>query len=404
MKSVKLLLQLLLPLTVIGIAVGITSAMYQNRPEVEEEVTVAPPPLVRFMEAQPEDYQHFITSQGTVRPAQETTLVAEVGGRILEVSPRFNEGDFVSKGEVLIRIDSRDYELEITAAKSAIAQGEVRRATEEQQAEIAIAEWKELGEGDPPPLLAREPQLAEVDASIKAAEANLQAARLRLSRTRIEAPYNARIRNTMVDVGQFVTPGTPLATIYSTDVAEVVLPIPTEDLDFVQLPEDFVGDATSDSEGPMVTLSARLGSRPATWQGRITRTLGEIDERSRMLQAVAEVKEPLRRREESQPPMKMGLFVNAQIQGKSAQSVFKLPRYAVRPDNTVLIVTDENSITIRPVNVLRSVGKEVIVSEGLQAGERICLSTMEVVVEGMKVRTDSAPAQAQASGEPSSRS
>jgi RND family efflux transporter MFP subunit len=222
---------------------------------------------------------------------------------------------------------------------------------------------------------------------VASAEANLITAERNLERTKIRAPYAGRLRRKNVDVGQFVTVGSPVATIYAVDSAEVRLPLPDDELAYVELPLHYRGERQR-QKGPAVTLRADFAGEVFEWTGRIVRTEGEIDPGSRMVHAVAEVKNPYGRGDDpDRPPLAVGLYVEAEIEGATAESVAVLPRSALRGRSQVLVITPDDRLEFRDVDLLRTTRESIYVRGGLQEGERVCLSPMEAVTDGMKVRT-----------------
>ena len=301
---------------------------------------------------------------------------------------------------MLLKIERREYELAITRAQAAIEQAKLRLTTERESATIARQEWDELGKGEPSPLLFREPQIAEVQASLAAAEAGLRQAQYDLERTVILAPFAGRVRSKQVDVGQFVQRGMAVATLYSVDVAEVKLPIPNAELEFCTLPLAY-RDSTTTRDGPTVRLTARFAGRNHVWKGRIVRTEGEIDARTRMVNAIAQVDDPYARGSSTgRPPLAVGMFVQAEIDGNVVRNVAELPRTALRTDNMVYVIDSADRLRFREVNVLRRQRERVLIRAGLEDGERVCVSTLETAVNGMQVRAteDLDASEAEATG------
>jgi RND family efflux transporter MFP subunit len=364
------------------------AAMVALRPEVETRAPEPQPPLVRVADVIPADIQLTVVSQGTVSPRTESQLVPEVAGRVTWVSPRFAAGAFFEEGEPLIRIDPHDYRLAVTRLAAEVARARLRLAQEEAEADVARREWAELGGGEASPLTLREPQLADAKAALEAAEANLATAERNLERTEIRAPYAGRVRRKSVDIGQFVTVGAPVATLYAVDYAETRLPLPDDELAYLDLPLHYRGESQRGT-GPRVTLRAEFAGRTFEWRGRIVRTEGEIDAASRMVHAVARVKDPYGRGDDpSRPPLAVGMFVEAEIEGRKVADVVVLPRAALRGGSQVLIVTPEQRLEFRDVELLRKGREEVVVASGLAAGELVCLSPLEAVTNGMRVRVD----------------
>jgi multidrug efflux pump subunit AcrA (membrane-fusion protein) len=198
------------------------------------------------------------------------------------------------------------------------------------------------------------------------------------------------VREERVDVGQFVARGAPLVTLYAVDYAEVRLPVPDRELSYLDLPLAFTDPAGR--EGPLVELGAEFAGRAHTWQGRIVRTEGEIDPRSRTVNVVARVEDPYGRASaERGVPLAVGLFVEAAIQGREVSDAVVLPRTALRDSQQVIVVDDESRLRFRRVDVLRVQGDEVVIGEGLSTGERVCISPLVAPVEGMSVRVEDDP-------------
>ena len=379
-----------LPFLVLGIAAIGAYGIFTSKPQPETRRPQVQFPLVRTVSVQREDLQLTVESQGTVGARTESQLVPEVPGRILEVAEFFVSGGFFQAGDVLVRIDPFDYRQAIVEARARVAQGQLRLAREKAEADVARREWEDLGdEEEPTALTLREPQIADARAALAAAEAGLERAERNLDRTEVRAPYDGRVRVKAVDVGHYVTPGAPMGTIYSVDFAEIRLPLPDAELAYLDLPLDYRGGARSGAN-PAVILRAEYGGRLHEWEGRIVRTEGEIDLRSRMVHVVASVPDPYRQ-VTGRPPLAVGMFVEAVIMGRVARDVAVLPRAALRTGGRVWVVDDEDRLWFRDVQVLRAEKDIVVVSDGLKNGDRVCLSPMEAVTDGMRVRTGDVP-------------
>lgn len=380
------LLKTVLPLTIVAVGAIVAVAMIKSRPEPETRATETELPFVRVLEVELEDVPLVVLSQGTVSPRTESTLVPQVAGSVIRVASSFASGGFFERDEVLLEIDAQDYRQAVVQARANVTRAELRLENELAEAEVARNEWDDLGEGEPTPLTLREPQVAEARAALEAARAALERTVRDLDRTKIRAPYAGRVRSKQVDVGQYVTPGTPLATIYAVDYAEIRLPLPDAELAFIDLPLDYRGEDGSGPR-PRVMLRANFAGRAHEWQGRLVRTEGEIDPRSRMIHAVARVKDPYGRgNDRDRPPLAAGLFVDAEIEGRTARSAAVLPRSAVHEEDRVLVLSEDDRLYWRPVEILRRTQDRVIISSGLAEGERVCVSPLAAVTDGMRVR------------------
>ena len=386
-------LRLILPFAIVIVGAVITMVMLKSRAPVATRAPEEYAPLVRVVIAEPQTHRFTVTTHGTVKPRTETALVSEVAGRVMSIAPSFAAGGYFEKDEVLVNIDARDYELAVVTAQGLVAQAQVRAELEEAQAEVAREEWQTLGGDKESPLATRELQLQEAKAALAAAEASLEVARRNLRRTRVRAPFACRVREKLADVGQYLTPGVPVAAIYAIDYAEVRLPIPDAQLAFLDLPFNYRGEK-SEMQGPEVLLSAEFGGGHREWVARIVRIEGEIDPVSRVVHAVAQVEDPYGRKIDGERmPLAVGLFVQADIAGREIENAVVLPRSAVRNGNRVLIVDDGDHIRFREVTILRFAGNRAIITDGLDRGEKICVSSLEAVTDGMKVRTAASPSQ-----------
>lgn len=355
------------------------------------------PPLVEVKAIEKEVYRTAETSQGEVASPTEIDLTTEVRGKLAEVSPALVSGGFFKAGETLARIDSSDYEAAVQRAKAEVARAQVAKITQEAEAAVALQEWQSLGEnrGEPSDLLLRKPQLAEADANLQAAMANLKKAEKDLERTVLTAPFNGRVRQKYADVGQFLRDADRVARIYSVEAAEVRLPLPIEKTRFLDLPLDYT-NADLKTEHP-VQLSATFGGQEFTWEARLDRVEGEVDPRTRMIYLVARVDQPyaLDPAHPNRPPLAVGMFVNARILGQEIQNAVEAPRQVMHDRDTVLVVTPSDKekqyhqINIRPVEVIQRNESTIVIRDGLNTGEKICISPLSIVTEGMLVRVES---------------
>ncbi len=385
MPIFRRVLQFLLPVIIITVAVLVAMTMIWNQPYVETRLPTVVPPGVRVHLVTLETAQVSVRSQGTVRPKTETELVPQIAGRILWVSPSFVAGGFFEQDEILLRIDPFDYQQTVISVRSQLAQSRLRLAQEEAEAEVAQREWESLGRGNPRELTLRKPQLNEARASVAAAEASLLRAERDLERSEIRAPYAGRLRTKSVDVGQFVTVGAPIGSIYAIDIAEVRLPLPDGELAYLNLPLTYRGETTQ--PGPRVTLQAIFAGATYEWGGRVVRTESEIDPVSRMVHVVAEVRDPYAPgTDPNRPPLAVGMFVEAEISGRDYNNVAVIPRAALRGRNQVLIVDSENRMHFRDIDILRATNESLYVSGGLVDGELVAVSALNSPTDGMLVQ------------------
>ena len=405
MKFLRLLLQILLPLVVIAGGAYLVYRIIKSKPQPIVQAVVNAGPLVRVQTAVLSNEALDVTARGSVEALRTVDLAAEVGGRIVKTHPAMRAGGTFSPNDVLVEIDATDYELMITQQAAAVARAELRLMQERAEGEAALRAWQQL-EGDRPadPLVRREPQIHDAELALAAAKAQQTRAETDLLRTRIQLPFSGRVRSVQADIGQTVQRGQRLAVVLDTTELEVRLPIPLHETAFLDLP---LGDRSDD--GPKVILTADFGGEACTWHGAIVRVEGEIDRRTRQLTAIARVTN-----EATTMPLLVGMFVEANIAGRTAKNVIRVPSSSLHSGDHVWIVeevaaagaeagsdavdTDAKDRTNaaskqpryrlrdRAVVVLRTEQDHAILQSGVTPGERICLSNLQAPIDGMTVR------------------
>jgi RND family efflux transporter MFP subunit len=381
--------QTLLSITMLAGAIATSALLYLNRPSTNIVEPVYVPVTVDVAEAVKQSLRIPVQAQGTVSPLRETSILSEVKGRVVEVSPSFIVGGFVSRDDVLLRIDPRDYQTNLLRTQAAIESAESNLAQEKGRAEVARKEWQKLPAGsqrsqEAKDLYLRKPQLELAEAQLLAARADLDTARDNLERTIIRAPYDALIRQKHTDLGQFVSGGTLLAEIFSVDYAEVRLPIPQSKLAYLELP-----GLTGYEQGSPIDLYTDVAGAVKHWTAQLHRTEGVFDERSRVLYTVARIQDPYGLQDPTSEPLRIGTFVNANIEGRELTDIVTLPRYVLRAGNFVWVVDESMHLRNRKVTTLRVGGDLLYISAGLDEGDLVCLTSLDSSFDGAEVRIQS---------------
>ena len=376
-------LKLLLPIAIVLTGVLGALALVATRPDVETTSPEALARLVRVVEVTPETVQLRVTTHGAVAPRTESSLVPEVSGPIVWVSPSFTSGGFFEENDPLVRIDPLDYRvaLELARANLARAESELERETRELERQKNLAE-KKIASPAKLDMAVTAERVAR--AARRQARASLEKAERDLERTEIRAPFKGRVRERTADVGQFVNRGTPMARLYATDFAEIRLPISDDELAFLDLPLWYRDDGAN-AEQATVELRAEFAGAEHTWEGQVVRTEGEIDPKTRMVHVIARVEDPYGRSGD-RPPLAVGLFVEAQILGHETEDVVTVPRAAMRGADQLLVADTEDRLRFRRVQVIRTGRDQVVIRSGLEPGDRVIVSTVEAAVDGMKLR------------------
>jgi len=370
------------PVLMLFLAIGMAAMMISLRPEPSSE---PPSERITYVDVVPlhrADVQVVVNSQGLVEAGVSTNVVAEVSGVLVEVSDELVAGAFVQQGDVLAVIDRADYEVQVEQARANLTSAEAQLMQEQAQADQAGREWDLSGRprSEAPLLALRAPWLREAEARVALAQAELERAQRQLERTRIRAPYDAIIRERLADLGQFVSTGSQIAGLFSTEFAEVRLPLSDQDIAWLDLP------APGSTEGALtVSLKGNVSGKMQHWQGQMVRTEGTIDQNSRMQYGVVRIEDPYARQRSNGNPLLVGSFLQAGIEGARLEQVFEVPLASVYRGNEVLVMDAEHRLRRREVNILRSDDQYAYIDTGLQTSDRLIVSPIQVPVDGMRV-------------------
>ncbi|MFS1525177.1 efflux RND transporter periplasmic adaptor subunit [Microbulbifer sp. 2304DJ12-6] len=363
---------LMIVVAVGAIAIAATVLLKPKPQEKPAEAVV--PPVADILYIAPGPQTLLVPSQGSVHARHEIEVVARVGGVIESVNAAFVPGGFFSTGEALLQLEQADYVHNVTRAESQLANANSAFAQEQGRAKQAKREWRDLGSETANALFLRKPHLAAAEAAVAAARADRDQAKLDLARTTITAPFAGRVVETYVDLGQYIAPGTRLAKIHSTGIAEVRLPLTDQQLALLNLP---LGQSLKNS--PAVRLRAVVAGREHEWRAQLVRTEASIDPNSRFIYAVAQVQNPY----QGAAPLMNGLFVEADIAGRTFEDVVILPRQALHEGNHLLVLNKENQLIFKEVELLQSVADKVWLRGDIAIGDRVIVSSLGYSREGM---------------------
>jgi len=381
---VNKLLKIVAPIVVVAASIGVVTALSAAKPAPEKKEETQRMISLYVDEVKSETVTLSVHAQGEVRPKTEIDLIPQVSGRIVGISESFAEGAEFDPGETLIKIDDTSYKLAVIRAQAQVAEAMVAVQRELANAKIKEEHWLDKrNAGEPSPYALNKPQVLEAEAKLLSAEADLKEARLNVKRTEISAPFLGRVSEKMVGIGQFVTVGTNLGRVFSTDTVEIRLPLTDLQLEELNLPIGFMADAFN---APVVRFTAQVGRQLHSWTGSIVRVNAQVNSQTRMTYAIAEVQDPYGLGSDSGAPIAVGMFVSAEIAGVSSQSAMVLPRLALRNANKVYVINDDNRLEIRTVDVLSTTDEIVFVTNGVKPGEKVVTSTIPAAVDGMEVR------------------
>lgn len=331
-----------------------------------------------------------IRGNGTVRPLREVTLIAEVAGKITWVADEFVTGGAFRQGQEILRIDSTDYANAVIVAQAEVTQRQFDLLRAEEEMEISKEEWellenrtgiqRQIDSTELGSLVFKEPHWKAAVAQLQGAQARLQDAEARLKRTRITAPYNGRLRTKGADLGQFVGVGHVIALFYETDVVEISVPIAGRDI-------TLLGDLLAGKTGAtQARLVARNTDGEHEWAGSIHRTEGTLDESTRTLNVIVRVQKPYES-SDMRPPLLVGTFVTAYLEGRHFDQYYTLPRETLREGDEIWIVR-EDRLYVRPIEIIQEVEDTLYVLDGITDEDQVVTNMLNAVTDGMRVRTE----------------
>ena len=381
-------LALFISVVVLGSAIGVTWYLVRTPPQIARVKVDPPALLVEVAVAKREPITFFVKSQGTVSPRTRTSLKTEVSGQIIEVSDSFVTGGFFASGDMLARIDPRNYQTSVKRATASVTKAWNQVQLQSALANSELEQWEQLqvrkqnGSSNLNWSL-RKPQsrlLAESQADLALARAELEKANGDLERTVIRAPYDGMISQKRADVGQYLNAGADLAETFAVDFAEVRLPVTQADLKYLQLPRSNGGKPIP------VILETELGGRLHKWNANVVRTEGIFDTQSRVLYLVAQIADPYDMSASGQEILRIGTFVSAKVQGIDAGELFVIPRYSIQRGEILWVVDENMKMFPRKLSIVRSDDQFSYVDGGLEDGEQYCLTPIDQPLPGMRVR------------------
>ncbi len=388
--SARLVTCILLSVSVIAAGVGGAIYLAKSRPETRRRKPPKIGTTVRVETLAPTDRRVVVHAMGTVLPARSISLQARVGGEVVWVSPSLAPGGRLRKGELVLRVDAKDYELVLAQRRGDLARAEYEHTLELGRQEIAREEWarhekaKSASELDLK-LALRKPHLAKAEAALDAAKAVLERARLDLQRTEVRAPFNCAVIKEHVALGAQVTSQTQLAALAGTDAFRVQVSVPVDQLKWLKTVRDDGEEGCS-----AVVRQTTSAANPSEREGRIVRLLSSLEHEGRMARVLVEVADPLDLEDPDagRPPLFLGSYVNVAFNGTELRGVFVIPRAAVRDGKQVWLMTADGKLSIRDVETVWRDRNAVFVRDGIKAGDRLVLSNIPAPVDGMPLLTE----------------
>ncbi len=397
MNTTKVL-KAVLPVVVIVLGVLGLRALILSKPDAPRVAADTRALLVDVQPVTRARHEVSVRANGTVIAAEQVVLAPEINGRVVWTNDQLVPGGRFRRGETVFRIDPRDYRLAVDAQSAEVQRAQLEVQLEEGRQRVAEREWNlfestrtptaengSTGTTAPAPsddLALRRPQRETAEVTLRSARSAAERARFALSKASLTAPFNAMVLNENVDVGQLVGPATQTATLVGTDAFWVRVSVPLASLANLQLPD-------GETPGPVVRVSQQVGGRRVERTGRVLRLLPDLDSVGAMARLLVAIEDPLALTEANRGslPILLGSYVDVEIDAAPLESAVEVPRVALREGNRVFVMTGEDTLSVRAVEVAWSRDESVLVTTGLEHGERIVTSRVPTPVDGMPLRT-----------------
>jgi len=352
------------------------------KPEAKKRPVPETVVSVETIQAVRSTYPIVVNANGTVEAQTRGNLITQVSGEIIAIGDNFKTGGTFKKGEMLVQVDRRDHQANLSQALAQLSQADATYRQEQANAKQAAKDWKRLGNTEPAPaLVLRKPQLTAAKAQFDSARSAHQTAILNLSRTTITAPYDGRIISRAAVLGQYMTVGNPIAEVFATDGVEVRLPISQDE--FNQLGLDLLS-AEDNNNSFSALISAKIGIETYQWPAQISRSDSTFDINTRQIDVIAEVQDPFGKAS-GQPALKIGQFVNARIQGVNIENVFVIPNKSIREGRYVYLVRDQR-LAKQTIDILWQDDQNSLISNGLVENDQIVTTSLNSTLAGARAK------------------
>jgi RND family efflux transporter MFP subunit len=363
-------------------AVAIAVAMVATKEDPPRAEKPMEGTLVEVVQLPAQTHEVELHAKGTVVPAREIMLQPEVGGRVVWQSGELVPGGRFAEGEPILKIDARDYRLNVESIRSQVRRARLDYTLEKRRAEVAKREWDSFGEIDATDaqraLAEREPQLEAALLALRAAESSLKKAELDLRRTTLRAPFNAMVVSENVDLGQLITQQANVARLVGTDEYHVQVSVPVSTLRTIRARVD-------DAEGSPATIVQRVGQSNIYREGEVIRQLPDLDPGGAMARILVRIKDPIG--DKSELPLLLGAFVDVATEAQPIGDSIRVPRSALRNGRSVYVMNEDDLLEIREVDIVWGEPDSVLVTGGLAPNERLVTSRIATPIPNMPLRT-----------------
>ncbi len=392
-KRVGWIMNFFLPLLILLVAVGIAILLFWTREEPEPEPREERVVIVRTEKVYRSSHRLDVVARGQVRPYRQAAIVPQVTGKIVEVNPRLVLGGLLSRDEILVRIEEKDFRLAVQEASSSLTDAQTQLALEKGRQGVAREEWQKYMErhkDSPAPetveLVLRQPQLQALQANVEAAKAGLDRASLNLERTAVRVPFDAVVLSERAAVGQLANPQQVIADLADSSVFWVLASIPSDQIHYIAIP------GINAEKGSRALIQQDLGLTERIWEGRVVGLAGDVVSEGMMARILVAVEDPFERETKEVLadglPLLLGVSVKLIVEGRHEEDLVEVPRSAIREDDQIFVFSEDGVLSIRRPVIAWRLPHSILVRTGMEDGERVITSPMEAPVEGLRLQEE----------------
>lgn len=349
----------------------------------------APMSPVQAATATQQTVPRYLSGLGTATAANTVTVTSRVDGQLMAI--HFTEGQQVKAGDLLAEIDPRPFQVQLTQAQGQLAKDQATLAN----ARRDLARYQQLVKTN---LVSRQELdtqaslVQQTEGAIKADQGAVDSAKLQITYSRITAPIDGRVGLKLVDVGNYVTSGstTGLVVITQTHPIDVVF----------TLPEGNIADLLKAQKAGPVSVEAW----DRTNQNKLTTgSLLSLDNQIDTATGTIKLKARFANEDDALFPNQ---FVNARLQVDTLHDAVVIPTAALQMGNEgnfVWTLSEDNKVSKHRVTAGVQDSRQVVISAGLNAGDRVVTDGIDRLTEGMQVEVlvpNDAPAASKAKREP----
>lgn len=370
------------PLIIVLLSMVISGLFIIFKPKAIKENHDESIPLVETITLTKQNKNITIKTQGFIEPAHILHIISEVSGNVIYANENFIDGGLVKKGDILVKIDPKNYEVILAQKKSLLAKAKLNLSLENAEHEVAILELdrrEDIINDNAKALASRDEFLQKAKSEYNACLAELQQAEIMYTKTIIKSPIDGIISKVNIHKGEFVNYHHEITTIYGIDEFKAEVNIPVEDIQYLNFAKQ-----NEDHGSKAIISQITLNDEHITREGVVSSLLPDLGSLGHMARVIISIKDPLSFKN-NQPPLLAKTKVNVEIEGKKISDIFIIPMAAITKDNTILSIDEASKIIPIKLQIVRR-DKDIVYAKGEDLDNIKIIITKTNALIGQEVR------------------